>query len=54
MFLVVGIKNTHFKEGQQSWRLGNGETFPEKTQLGLNRHAVEVIDSLFIYYDIYN
>ena len=54
MFLVAGIQNTHFKVGQYTWRLGNGERCPEKTQPGLNRHVVAVIDGLFIHYDIHN
>ena len=44
MFLGVGIKNTHFKIEQQSRRL----------QPGLNRHAVAVIDDLFIHHNIHN
>ena len=54
IFLVVGIQNTHFIVGLQTWRLVNGERIPEMTQPGLNRHVVAVIDDLFIHYDIHN
>ena len=31
-----------------------GNTSPQKTQPGLNRHAVEIVDGVFYHYDRHN
>ena len=54
MFVVVGIQNTTFKVGNNSWRFLTINASPEIQQPGLNRHAVAVIDSNFFHYDIHD
>ena len=54
MFMVVGIQNTTFKVGNNSWRFHTINASPEIQQPGLNRHAVVVIDNNFFHYDIHD